>query len=57
MKRSPFQNLSARLDKHNPPAWLEIDKQALKGKVIGIPSKENFDAPVDLSMIVAFYSR
>ncbi len=57
MKRGPFQNLASRLDKHVPPAWLEIDKQALKGKVIGIPGKENFDAPVDLSMIVAFYSR
>lgn len=57
MKKESFNNLASRLEKYAPPAWLELNKENLSGKVTAIPRKENFDAPVDLSMIVAFYSR
>ena len=39
------------------PAWLESDKENLKGAVKALPSREEIDVPVDELQIVELYSK
>lgn len=53
-----FDELPLRLKKYEPPAWLELDKEKIEGKVIARPSEEILqDIPVEVAQIVEFYSR
>jgi len=45
------------LEKTDAPSWLEVDKKELKGKVVGVPTKEEASLPVQISSIFEFYSR
>ena len=40
-----------------PPEWLEWNDQNNEGKVSQIPSREQIDTPVDIQLIVEYYSR
>ena len=39
------------------PAWLEVDHEALSGKVKEIPSRDQIDVPVNEMLIVELYSK
>ena len=39
------------------PAWLECDREALKGTVKSLPTREEIDVPVDELQIVELYSK
>ena len=39
------------------PAWLEREKNALKGKVVRIPAREDIDIPIEEHLIVELYSK
>ncbi|ATW27138.1 30S ribosomal protein S4 [Candidatus Formimonas warabiya] len=39
------------------PAWLEMDKDQLVGKVVALPSREDIDVPIEEHLIVELYSR
>ena len=39
------------------PAWLESDREALKGTVKSLPTREEIDVPVDELQIVELYSK
>ena len=39
------------------PAWLERDKNALKGTVTRLPAREDIDIPIEEHLIVELYSR
>ena len=39
------------------PAWLEADHDALCGKVVALPSREQIDVPVNEMLIVELYSK
>ena len=39
------------------PAWLECDREALKGTVKSLPTREEIDVPVDDLQIVELYSK
>lgn len=41
----------------NPPAWLELDREQLTGKVVALPTKEQIDIPIEEHLIVELYSR
>ena len=56
-KKNILQNLSLVLKKHEPPSWLELNKEKLGGKVVGIPSLKEASPPVEISAIFEFYSR
>jgi small subunit ribosomal protein S4 len=40
-----------------PPEWLEWNDTEKSGKVLQVPTKEQIDTPVDIQLIVEFYSR
>ena len=55
-----FRDLEIKLKKYNPPSWLSIEKKEnneFKASVLGMPLREEIEIPVDLAMIVEFYSR
>ena len=56
-KNKFFQALIPILKKKQPPSWLELDKEKLKGKVIRLPSLEEVAPPVEISAIFEYYSR
>ena len=41
--------------KYEPPAWLELDKEKLEGRVISLPEKEK--SPFDANLLVESFSK
>ncbi len=52
-----FKNLETKLKKYKTPSWLSSDKSKTKAKVISQPKQEDIIIPVDIKMIVEYYSR
>ena len=57
LQKKIFQNLSVTLKKHEPPSWLDLDKEKLEGKVVGEPSVGEASLPIEIPAIFEFYSR
>ncbi|MDD2496588.1 MAG: 30S ribosomal protein S4 [Desulfitobacteriaceae bacterium] len=57
-RKSPkIQEISELAAHKTVPAWLELDKEQLSGKVVSIPNREDIDAPIAEHLIVELYSR
>jgi small subunit ribosomal protein S4 len=57
-KNSPvFKQLSSRLDKFQPPAWLKLDPIKLQVEVSRLPEAEEIQTPFDFKLVIDFYSR
>jgi len=52
-----FRNIAERLDPADVPEWLQLDPNALEGRVLNLPKREQIDEPVNEQLIVEFYSR
>ncbi len=52
-----FQEIKELLAHKNPPAWLELDRDQMTGKVVALPTREQIDVPVQEHLIVELYSR
>jgi small subunit ribosomal protein S4 len=39
------------------PAWLELKREAMSGRVLHLPERDEVDVPYDESLVVEFYSR
>ena len=47
----------ASLERRGVPEWLEVDTEALKGRVLHVPSREEIPIPVQEQLIVELYSK
>ncbi|MGI6684239.1 MAG: 30S ribosomal protein S4 [Bacillota bacterium] len=57
-RKSPkFEEISELAAHKTVPAWLEMDKDALVGKVVALPEREDIDVPIQEHLIVELYSR
>ena len=57
-KSSPkLEGIAAALPNRTAPAWLELDKENMSGKVVALPSREDIDLPITEQLIVELYSR
>ena len=56
-KNSPIfkENLENR-DPRSIPEWLEIDKDSMRGKVITLPEEIELEIPVQVQLIIEYYS-
>jgi small subunit ribosomal protein S4 len=45
------------VDRRGVPQWLELDKDAFRGRVKGYPSREDFTLPIREQLIVELYSK
>ncbi|MGI5891214.1 MAG: 30S ribosomal protein S4 [Bacillota bacterium] len=52
-----IEAIAAALTSRTAPAWLEVDKENLVGKVIALPTREDIDLPIDEQLIIELYSR
>ena len=52
-----FKDSGTKLKKFKVPDWLSLDKNKLEGKLISLPQREDINIPVDMQMIVEYYSR
>jgi len=52
-----FKSLENKFKKIEVPSWLSLDKGQIKGTVLGVPSFKEIKSPVDLQMIIEYYSR
>ncbi|OGX24415.1 MAG: 30S ribosomal protein S4 [Omnitrophica WOR_2 bacterium RIFCSPHIGHO2_01_FULL_48_9] len=50
------ENIKATAER-NSPAWLEVDRDHLKGKVKRLPQREDIQYPVNEQLVVELYSR
>lgn len=56
-KTEYFKILREEIGRATVPGWLSLDKSALAGRVIGVPSRAEADQTFDESIIVEYYSR
>ncbi|HTV65169.1 MAG TPA: 30S ribosomal protein S4 [Bryocella sp.] len=40
-----------------PPAWLEVDRDGYKGRVLALPKREDINLPINEQLIVELYSK
>ncbi len=53
----PIQNALTAAEGRGYPAWLELDKGNLRGKMRALPSKNDIALPVNEQLVVELYSR
>jgi len=53
----PVQEAISVFGNKNVPAWLELDRENFRGRVLRLPKREEIDTPVQEQLIVEFYSR
>jgi small subunit ribosomal protein S4 len=57
-RKLPILETSKDFASHQPaPAWLEIDRDNYKGRVIALPKREDIQLPVNEQLIVELYSK
>jgi small subunit ribosomal protein S4 len=52
-----FKDLAELLRNQRTVEWLEVDRQALSGRVVRLPVREEIDVPITEHLIVELYSR
>lgn len=52
-----FSNISEVLDPGVVPDWLQLDTQAVVGRVSDFPSRDQIQEPINEQLIVEYYSR
>jgi len=45
------------VDRRGVPKWLELDKDAFKGRLTSLPAREDLTLPIREQLIVELYSR
>ena len=55
--KSVFKNILLVLKKYQPPSWLRLDVDELKGEVIGQVSLDEASPPGEISLIFELYSK
>jgi len=57
-RKSPkFEAIATAIAHHNPPAWLELDKENMVGKMVAVPAREDIELPINEQLIIELYSR
>jgi len=56
-KKVPYTQLEIKLKKYEAPSWLKLDKKAIQGEIVGLPTLEEVSPPAEISSIFEFYSR
>jgi small subunit ribosomal protein S4 len=57
MKRSRQMAVWAERGGILPPAYLELDRDAMSGRLVKVPDRDEIPVPIDDRLIVEFYSR
>lgn len=56
-KVGKIQDALSGVDRRGLPAWLEVEKDNLKGSVVSMPSRQDITVPIREQLIVELYSK
>jgi len=56
-KKGMIQDIALDLEHRAVPDWLSRDEQALSGRILSMPRREDIDVAIDEQLIVEYYSR
>ncbi len=56
-KNAYFEAVAQELDQVTPPGWISLDREAMRGRILALPTREDVDVPVNEHLIVEYYSR
>jgi small subunit ribosomal protein S4 len=57
-KKLPVVAQALEFTSHNPvPAWLQVDRDAMTGRVLSLPRRDEINLPVNEQLIVELYSK
>lgn len=56
-KKEVFKRLALKFKKYQPPSWLKLNPNEMKGEVIGVPTVQEASPPAQISSIFEFYSK
>lgn len=56
-KSAYVEALKQKIKNHKPQEWVSTDSQNLSGKVLSVPTPEQFDNKINTQLIVELYSR
>ncbi len=56
-EKKKMKEVKALLKSFNPPSWISLDKENMKGKILNLPSVEEAGVPVETSAVFEFYSK
>ncbi|QSQ08995.1 30S ribosomal protein S4 [Koleobacter methoxysyntrophicus] len=56
-KLSRIKELAETAAQRNVPQWLEVNAEAMEGRVVGLPAREDIDVPIEEHLIVELYSK
>jgi len=54
---APIQRAAAAGAQRTIPAWLDVNYDSFRGRVLRLPTREEIDAPVQEHLIIELYSR
>lgn len=52
-----FQDQIKKIEKYNPPAWLDFDKKNITAKVLYLPKKDDLAQGFQTQLVVEYYSK
>ncbi|GCE47776.1 small subunit ribosomal protein S4 [Thermosporothrix hazakensis] len=52
-----FKARALLLDQKSIPSWLSLDKDALSGRVLSLPSRAELELPFDEQLVIEYYQR
>jgi small subunit ribosomal protein S4 len=52
-----FQMVRDTMTRKNVPRWLQVDPQALGGRVLTLPGREDIESNINEALVVEYYSR
>ncbi len=55
--KKKMQEVKNNLKGYNPPVWISLDKDNLKGKLVSLPSIDEAGVPAETSAVFEFYSK
>ena len=57
VEKTPDERINDIIARRGTPAWLEVEGEKLKGKVIALPTREDVQFPINEQLIVELYSK
>jgi len=52
-----FQMVRDTMTRKNIPRWLQVDPQALAGRMLAVPGREDIETTINEALVVEYYSR
>lgn len=56
LKKSLFTELEEKLSHAKLPSWISVDPKAKSGKILSLPTEQDFDKIFDVKLIIEYFS-